>query len=258
MKRYTLLTVILVSVFAIALGFGGCNRVDLDTAAKFQEAEKVFGNAKTPDDYLKAAGIYQSIADSGVNSGAVYYNLGNAMMKAGHRGEAIAAYRKAIPYLADDPYLADNLRYARGEGAAAPERPMIEHLLFWQNRISYPTKVYLSFSLAILAFILGLLAIFTQPKLWRWAAGIAVVAMVFMVFSAAYDWQRFDATRHGVITSGESIARKGGAESYEPAFTEPLPEGTEFTVVQPRGNWLQISLPDDKEGWIPKKDAAVF
>jgi hypothetical protein len=258
MKQYTILTVMLVSFLAIPFGLGGCNRVDLDTATKFQEAEKVFGNAKTDDEYLKAAGIYQSIADGGVDSGAVYYNLGNAMMKAGHRAEAIAAYRKAVPYLADDPYLAANLRYARGEGTVAEARPMIEHLLFWQNRISYPMKVYLSFSLAIVAFVLGLAAIFTQPKFWRWAAVTAVVATVVMVLSTAYDWQRFDATQHGVITSGESIARKGGAEGYEPAFTEPLANGTEFTVIKPRGDWLQISLPDDKEGWIPKKNATVF
>ena len=42
MKRYTFLTVMFISVFAIALGLGGCNRVDLDTAAKFQEGRQGF------------------------------------------------------------------------------------------------------------------------------------------------------------------------------------------------------------------------
>ncbi len=258
MKRYSLLLTLTAGLCATLFLLPGCGRADLDAAAKFQEAQKIFDSAQKPDDYLKAAGVYRSILDRGTVSGAVLYNLGNAMMKAGHRGEAIAAYREAQRYLPGDPYLAANLQYARGELAPETTRPMLEHLMFWQNRIAYPTKVYLTFGLGLVAFALGLVALFTTPRFWNYAAITTVVVTVVFAFSAAYDWYRFDLTRHGVITADEVVARKGNADSYEPAFTEPLADGTEFTVVEPRGNWLLIRLPGEKEGWVPKSETTLF
>ena len=68
----------------------GCGRpLDLDSARVFQEAEQTFSQAKSPDDYLKAAAMYQEILDRGYVSGAVLYNQGNALMRAGQRGRRL-------------------------------------------------------------------------------------------------------------------------------------------------------------------------
>ena len=54
------------SFSAVAM-LSGCGRpLDLDSARIFQEAEKTFAQAKSPDDYLKAAAMYQEILDRGV------------------------------------------------------------------------------------------------------------------------------------------------------------------------------------------------
>ena len=81
------------------LACAGCGQIaSLETARAFQQAQEVFDRAQSPDDYLKAAARYQSIRESGVVSGAVLYNQGNAYMRAGQRGRAIAAYREALRY----------------------------------------------------------------------------------------------------------------------------------------------------------------
>ena len=79
-----------------------------------------------------------------------------------------------------------------------------------------------------------------------------------MAFSAAYDWQRFDNTRHGVVIQAQTIARKGNGPSYEPAFEEPLGEATEFRLAEQRGDWLLIRLPGGGEGWIEQKAAVTY
>jgi SH3-like domain-containing protein len=73
--------------------------------------------------------------------------------------------------------------------------------------------------------------------------------------SASYDWHRFERIERGVVVRAEVVARKGNADSYDPAFTEPLKEGTEFQVVERRGAWLQIQLAGGQIGWVP--DAAT-
>ena len=115
----------------------GCGQpLDLDSARRFQEAEKVFSQAKSAEDFLKAAAMYQEILDRGQVSGAVLYNQGNAFMQAGQRGRAIAAYRQARRYLGPDPFLEANLAYALGNQPAVRRRPLVEHLLFWQDWLS--------------------------------------------------------------------------------------------------------------------------
>ena len=95
------------------LACAGCGRsASLDTARTFQRAQEVFDQAQSPEDYLKAAAIYESIRAGGVVSGAVLYNQGNAYMRAGQRGRAVAAYREATRYRPRDPYLLANLKFA--------------------------------------------------------------------------------------------------------------------------------------------------
>jgi hypothetical protein len=54
------------------------------------------------------------------------------------------------------------------------------------------------------------------------------------------------------------IARKGNSDSYEPAFTQPLSEGTEFRVVEVRSGWLNARISEDQTGWIRQRDAQLF
>ncbi len=238
----------------------GCGRsADIEVARAFVEAQQTFDQAQSPEDFLRAAGLYQSILDRGVVSGAVLYNQGNAYMQAGQRGRAIAAYRRAQRYRPRDPYLDANLRYALGtENPGARRRPMIEYLLFWQNWLSYPEKFYLVGAAAALTFALAVAALFWRR---RWLARLAVAGLVLMLLpalSAAYDWYRYDHLVHGVVVRHEVIARKGNAASYQPAFTEPLAEGTEFRLVEDRGDWYLIRLAGGQEGWVEKEAVVSY
>lgn len=238
----------------------GCGRaVDLEVSRTFQQAQETFDKAATPDDYLKAASLYQQILDRGVVSGAVLYNQGNAFMRAGHRGRAIAAYRQAQRYRPRDPYLEANLRAALGrETSPAGRRPLVAYLLFWQDWLSYPAKFALLGAAALATFACGLTGLLLRRRVWHRVAALGLAVTLVLAVSAAYDWHRFDRTVHGVIVAQEAIARKGNATSYEPAFTEPLAEGAEFTVLDRRGAWLLIRLATGFEGWVKEEEAVVY
>ena len=94
-------------------------------AQTFQAAQQAFDKAQTPDDFLRAASLYQEILDAGLVSGAVLYNQGNAFLRGGHRGRAIACYRQAQRYRPRDPWLDHNLRCALGPGYTAPKRAIL-------------------------------------------------------------------------------------------------------------------------------------
>jgi hypothetical protein len=237
----------------------GCGRpVPPDVAEAFQHAQATFDHAAGPDDYLRAAAQYQAIVDRGVRSGAVFYNLGNAAMQAHQRGRAIAAYRQAQRYRPRDPYLEANLHYAFGSTDPGQRRPVVEQVFFWQNWTSYPEKFMLVGVTAAITFLLALATLFVRRRgLPRLALAAGLLTLV-AGGSAAYDWYRYDVVEHGVTVQAETVARKGNSNSYEPALSAPLAEGTEFVVLQRRGDWLLVQLAAGQEGWIPATSAAVY
>ena len=86
--------------------------------------------------------------------------------------------------------------------------------------------------------------------------GIAVLALIGV--SLGRDWYNTEFIRHGVVVVDECTARKGGSESYEPAFNQSLQEGTEFTVIREQNGWLNVNLPESGECWIAGNECVTF
>lgn len=238
-------------------GSGG----DLERTRIFQKAEERFENADSPEAFLEAAALYEEILKGGFENGAVLYNLGNAYMNAGRRGAAIAAYRRAKRYRPRDPFLDNNLQLALAPNLPpASPRTLLQHLLFWQDWLSYPEKYHLLLGLAgvTLLFTLCGLAIPRLSTLWRRLSLGAGALVLLAALSAGYDTYRFEWIRHGVVTARKVVARKGNGESFPPAFTEPLAEGQEFRVSSTREAWVLARLPGGVEGWLPAKDVTLF
>lgn len=242
-----------------ALALAGCSgAAELETSRLFQEAQQLFNSAQTPEEYLRAAALYEQLISQGFVNGAVFFNLGNAYMQAGQRGRALAAYRQAKRYRPRDPYLDANLRYALGNRAHREKRSLLEHLLFWQGWLAYPEKFQATAGFAALTLVLALLALFRKERfLWRRLAVTALVVTILVGFSAGYDWYRYERTEQGVVIE-DVTARKGNSETYEVAFTEPLNEGQEFRVVERRTDWVLIRLRGGAEGWIRQEAAVLY
>jgi tetratricopeptide (TPR) repeat protein len=271
---------------SLLLATCGCaSAPNAELTREFQRAGTTFAHAQSRKDFLKAASRYQSILERGVVSGELLYNRGNALLRAGERGRAIAAYRRARRYLPRDPYLAANLRRALGEDHREPPRPIIEYALFWQNWLSYPAKFYWTAALTALAVGLGLVGLLpsrsgsrrtsgrdgeeagtlassatisSTSRLARRAGLFAALLAGVMAVSAAYDWYRFDHQQHGVIVADATTARAGNSETYPPALAQPLAEGAEFLLLEQRGDWLRVKLASGGEAWIVAEAAEVY
>jgi hypothetical protein len=216
--------------------------------------------AREPAQYREAAALYESIRAAGVENGALLYDLGNAYLQAGERGRAIAAYRRALRYRPEDPYLAANLANALPPGAPrAEKKSWFRVLLFWQSWISYPAKLHWVAGTASLAFACALAALLAPRAAipLRRLALAAVGVCLLLGVSLAVDVHDYELTRHGVIVEPEVAARKGNAESFEEAFNEPLVEGTELEVLETRSGWVRVRVQSGLDGWV-REEAVVL
>ncbi|MFH0946745.1 MAG: hypothetical protein V2A76_16240 [Planctomycetota bacterium] len=194
----------------------------------FEEANRQFAQAATADDFLRVAALYQAIMGDGegsLESGAVLFNLGNCWLFAGETGRAIASYRQAERYRPRDPLLENNLNHALlAAGQAGTQETLLDHVLFWQDWLSFREKAWL---VALLGTLVGL-SILISLRLgrgWLRAAFLGLLLLVIALISFGLDVRDHELTEHGVTVSKEVVARMGNSESFAPAINEPSSRG---------------------------------
>lgn len=238
----------------------GCGQeITSEQTRRLLEAQQAFDAAETPSEYVEVAARYQALRDEGLVSGSLLYNQGNAYVRAERLPEALAAYRAAQRYRPRDPRLQANLRLVESRLAVeAPRDPFYQYLLFWQDWLSYREKYWLCSVLIGLWLTLALLALWNGQRAVFRLSVVAAALAVLMIASATVDWYRFEALQHGVVRGAETMPRKGDAESYGPAFTEPVTAGTGFTVLDARNGWLLVQFPGGQSGWIRNRQAVLY
>lgn len=219
-----------------------------NVSSAFNDANKLYEQGKYPE----AAAGYEKILQSGSVAPQIYFNLGNAFLKAGELGRAIVAYRKAEKLSPRDPDVRSNLQFARnqaGGGAAAPIRR-------WENWIGRLTlnEWTIATSAAVAIFFL-LLATRQWRANWRKSfRGLLVcigTACVFLLvcFASAIRHEFFE--RSAVVIVSEAVVRPGPFEESPSAFT--LRDGAEVTVIGKKDNWLEIADASERTGWLQEK-----
>jgi tetratricopeptide (TPR) repeat protein len=243
---------LLVMLIVISVVAGARSEEPLRPELAFVRALELFDTAVSKEDYRAAAKELESLVAAGHNSGAVYYNLGNAYFRAGEFGRAIINYRKAIPYLPRDPHLRANLDQAIS--AAPGKLPPVPaawwtHVLFWSNWLPYPSKARLFFILVSSTAVVFVLAIYFRRMRLHWLT----VAILTVACLLGVDlWLNASSVIAGdrAVIVAETVPRKGMGNSYEPAFDQPLRDGAEFRVLSTTDNWTLGHFDGIGDGWV--------
>lgn len=212
--------------------------------------------------FRTAAERFQLVADSGVINGQLYYNLANAYLEAGDLGRAILNYRKAQRLMPGDARLQANLKYARSlcrsQIAPSGERALVQALLGWHEHTSLRARFAVFITCYVAFWIVLLWRLFRPGGALLAAAlilGLAALISGASTTSDVFGWGHRPA---GVILSDEVTLRKGNGAGFEPQIEQPLHAGVEFDVLEERGDWLNIQLPNGISGWIEHNAVAVI
>jgi len=244
-------TILMACASSFAGEVGECERT-------FVRGLELFDKAKSPDDYRAAAALFETLVSGEFKNGAVYYNAGNAYMRAGDYGRAILAYRKAKSFRPRDPYLDANLRQAllvapgRLQEAAAP---WWRHVFFWSDSLSYPEKCNGALAGFMLAAVIAGAAFLLRRNRFYILSGMLVLLSAVLSVDAAVAYQNVEHSQRAVVTR-ETVARKGIGTQYEAAFDQPLKDGAEFTVIERNGDWVFGHFDGIGDGWLPKDGVA--
>ena len=269
MRTVTVMVFLLLSLVGVALA--GESLPDSAKKELYKQGKEFFSQATeiSASDPGIAKTLYgkallrfnRLVEEGGVRNGKLFYNIGNINFLLDDTGRAILNYRRAEQYIPNDPYLAKNLVYARNlrqdKLEIEDQKKIQQTLFFFHYDLGTKTRLIIFGISYVLFWILAGIKIFSQRPYTNWVLSISL--LFTLLFGASLYVEQHQSTRNleGVILDPEVIARQGDAESYQPSFKEPLHTGTEFILLEDRGSWWLIELPDGRNCWIPSSSGAL-
>jgi len=219
----------------------------------FSEGNLFYQNGK----HHEALKTYQKILDTGYESGAVYYNMGNCYYKLHDIGRAILYYERAKRLMPEDEDLKANLALAN---LAVVDKitPRPQFILFRMVRVFIhllPRSILMWGVIGLYLCSVGSLIVWivSRKRIFRlmgFRLGV-FSGILFLIFGLSLISRlREEAkTVEGIILMDKvdvmsAPSGDGGVEVFS------LHEGAKVRIDQTSGEWLKIVLADGKIGWV--------
>jgi tetratricopeptide (TPR) repeat protein len=213
----------------------------------FFRANTLYGEER----YAEAAAEYARILAAGLESGPLYFNLGNAYFRAGDVGHAVLAYERARRLMPSDPDLRANLRFAR-DGTPPDEPSLVARVLFPLASRAASDTLLLAASALYVALVALAIVRRLAPAIERGAARAALTVAMLLLVVAASAVDRLlaiDLPAHAIV-----VAPQGGIVRFEPSATGTahftVKTGAMLRILSSRDQWAQVTRSDGTRGWI--------
>jgi tetratricopeptide (TPR) repeat protein len=232
-------------------------------------------------EHAEAIGLYRRLVDAGVESAALYYNLGNAYYKVGELGRAILNYERAHRLAPRGVDIAQNLALAHAlvrDRQFVGEAGWLRRVVMWPHRNLSTRETFMLTSGWYLLLTLSLLALIFRDTAWvsrlysrlsmlspgrllgldktqDFVLAVCTTCLLTAVTGAsAYAKYREETERTRGVIVEEEVAVYGGPSS-ESTLQFKIHEGTVVRIYDERTNWAQIRLPGGLSGWIRRPAA---
>jgi tetratricopeptide (TPR) repeat protein len=226
----------------------------------FGSKEPVANTYYAKGQFKEAVGAYQQIINSGFQSAAVYYNLGNAYYKLGEIPSALLYYEKAHKLSPGDEDINFNIRFANLKTTdKIDETPEFFLTKWWHEFIlgaSVNALVIISILLALLGSAILIVYFFTNSVgIKRASFYISIILFcvsVLTIFIAHRQVDYFSGHKQAIIFAGIVNIKSGPAEQAATLFV--LHEGTKVNLLDNNNGWVRVKLINGNQGWIKMTD----
>lgn len=204
--------------------------------------------------YDSAAIYYEQIAQQKPRNAQVYYNLGNTYYKLNNIAKAVLNYERALQIDPSHIQSRDNLLLTQNR---IPNHiQAIDDVFFvsWWQSATHASKATMWAVLALLVFLVTVPVAYLRHV--RKARGtmipaqlIGVLAFVwvcFLVLAAAAMRNASDSSLAVVMVNDAPLM--GAGLRGKPLIM--VPEGTSVRILSVKGEYMEVSLPDGRKGFL--------
>ena len=239
----------------------------LSTILSDIEAEQLFANANNAYKnayYKQAATMYEQLAQAGIESAAVYFNLGNSYYKSGKIASAILNYHRAHRLDPTDDDIDFNLGLAESRIADKIDpAPQFFIVKWWRILVGLETASVWSIVAVVFVWILfiagGIFFASNSPALKKgmFTTGIVALLLAGLMFVFAYRQNKIAMRDESAIVFATSVSVKSEPqEESKDLFV--LHEGTHVEILGGDGAWCKIRIPDGSVGWLRRNTIEII
>lgn len=207
--------------------------------------------AYSEGNYEEAVVHYSKIIDNNIESGELFFNLGNAHYKLDEIGKSIYYYEKSLNFIEGDESLEQNIKIARLKIIDKIE-PIPKLFLFvWLDNLMRILNIenwgWLSLSLFfITGIIFSMYMLFSKRMLNRLSWIFLILFSISILFFIGRIYE-FETTEFGIIFEKKVAVMSEPSLGASEVFI--LHEGTKIKINRKLNGWLEISIADGKTGW---------
>lgn len=231
----------------------------LSLASLAQNPLKAANDLYIANKFEAAQTAYLAILEQGLESHALYYNLGNCYYKQNKYSLAVLQYERALLLGANHKKTIDNLSLARTYVGDAIE-PLPELFISkWLRQLHLSMSANSWAILTMVAFLLFFVALGTYlfsrkvfvRKISFLTSALILFVSIWLGFLANKQHQFASNHQYAIVLTESQQAMSAPNDSGNEVFI--IHEGTKVKIISQIDNWLEIRLADGNLGWIPQK-----
>ncbi len=218
---------------------------------------QIANKAYNAGNYDSAINVYQKIANKGLESAKLYYNLGNAYFKNGDVPSAILYYERAKKLAPNNEDIEFNINIANSMIVDKIERVP---RLFYQRWWNYFYNMFNANAWAIIAIVSWfILVFFIGVFILSKSRGARKIAfyfgLLFLLISVAVFGlaaQKYVNTREhneAIVFTPTITVKSSPTMNAVDLFV--IHEGTKVRVLDEVNDWVKIRIPNGSIGWLP-------
>ncbi|MBE0637375.1 MAG: SH3 domain-containing protein [Bacteroidales bacterium] len=227
-----------------------------DKLILMEQANKFYNEG----DFIPAIETYETILNSGFESSALYFNLGNAYFKVNNLPMAILNFERAKKITPYDPDILFNLELANSRIVDKIE-PLPEFFIFtwWKLLVnSRSLDQWATISVICFLFILLMILIFLLSRvIWLRKFGFWMGIVLIVVFAGSFTlanqrYIQFRKQAEAIVFTPTVTVKSSPRDNSTDIFV--IHEGIKVQITNQVGEWFEIRIPDGSKGWIRESD----
>ena len=208
--------------------------------------------------YDEAIAAYESMLNTGVESAALYYNLGNAYFRMNDIPRAILNYERSLLLNPKNEDAKFNLELSRTKIVDKIDAIDTFFLRSWINGLSGLMKSNSWATLSIITFLLFIIGLFGYvfgrykivKKIAFFAACFLFLVSLSSFFFAKMQKEKYQNREFAIVMDATVTVKSSPDESGTDLFL--IHEGTKVKIrkVFENQEWFEIQLEDGNTGWV--------
>lgn len=243
---------ILLTAFLLLLISFSISADEFSVTNKFERANKFYEDK----DYQSAIILYQSILKEGVESSAIYFNLGNSFFKNGDLGRAILNFMRAKRLNPGDEDIRHNLEFAKQFSRVKMEgvrlNPISSLMLSLVDNYHLSTLAWIS-AFVFCLFILFLIIKFGLGFNYRWLKSGMIISIILLMICFGFTTLKYRhdyITRWAVVIEEESPVYTGASDQSD--IELDAAPGLLVEILSESNGYYDVLFENKRRGWIKK------